>query len=64
MQNRVGDDPVGINTETVAASRGVNNDFLQEVHYSFGQASYKRTVLSLSDNKNDARFEIPDDIVA
>jgi hypothetical protein len=29
MQNRVeSDDPVGVDTKNVAASRGVNNDFL------------------------------------
>jgi hypothetical protein len=61
----LGDDVgVGIDSHNVAASRGVNNDFIQRVRYAFGQASYKRTVLSLTDDNNSERFDIPDDLVA
>jgi len=58
------DAEVGVDTENVASSRGVNNDFIERVRYNFGQASYKRTVLSLTDDNNPERFDIPDDIVA
>jgi hypothetical protein len=54
---------VGVNSHNVAASLGVNNNFIERVRYAFGQASYKRTVLSLTDDKNE-RFDIPDDLVA
>lgn len=55
----------GIDSHNVANSRGVNNNFLERVQYSFGQASYKRTVLSLTDEiEGSNRFDIPDDIVS
>lgn len=60
----VNDDEVaGIQTKNVASSRGVNNNFLNRVRYQFGQSSYKRTVLSLTDDINDSRFDIPEDLV-
>lgn len=55
---------VGVDSHNVASSRGVNNDFISRVRYAFGQASYKRTVLSLTDDNNEKRFDIPDDLVA
>ena len=54
----------GIDSHNVANSRGVNNDYIESVRYAFGQSNYKRTVLSLSDDNDSTRFDIPNDIVA
>lgn len=53
----------GIETQTVVHSRGVNNDYIPRVRYAFGQSSYKRTVLSLTDDNDETRFDIPEDVV-
>lgn len=59
------DDTVaGIETKNVASSRGLNNNFLNRVRYKFGQSSYKRTVLSLTDDDDESRFDIPEDLVS
>ena len=69
---------VGIDSHNVADSRGVNNDYIQRVRYAFGQSSFKRTVLSLSEdsgnNSNSTNgtngvstspgFDIPEELVS
>ena len=57
----------GVDSHNVANSRGINNNYLERVRYSFGQSSYKRTVLSLTDDTPETkatRFEIPEDLVS
>jgi hypothetical protein len=54
---------IGINSHSVTDAIGVNNDFIRRVRFTFGQADYKRTVLSLSDEDDPARFDIPEEIV-
>lgn len=56
-------DFAGIETKNVVHSRGVNNDYIPRVRYAFGQSSYKRTVLSLTDDNDETRFDIPEDVV-
>ena len=58
------DTVAGIETKNVASSRGLNNNFLNRVRYKFGQSSYKRTVLSLTDDLDPERFDIPEDPVS
>ena len=53
---------VGVDSEGVAGALGVNNAFVKRVAFSFGQADYQRTVLSLSAD-GEERFDIPEPIV-
>lgn len=55
---------VGIDSHNVADAIGVNNDYIRRVRFTFGQADYKRTVLSLSDEDDETRFEVPEEFVA
>lgn len=55
---------VGVDSQNVAKAVGVNNDFIRRVRFTFGQADYKRTVLSLSDEDDPSRFDIPEELVS
>jgi hypothetical protein len=54
---------VGVATKEVIDAIGENNEYIDEVHFTFGQASYKRTVLQLADSDSSGRFSIPSDVV-
>jgi hypothetical protein len=58
-----GDKNVGIDSEGVASAVGVNNNFIKRVRFTVGQADYKRTVLSLKDEDDGTRFEVPDTLL-
>ena len=55
---------VGVDSEEIASAVGVNNRFVRRVRFTFGQADYHRTVLSLRDDEDDGRFEIPEELVS
>lgn len=55
---------VGIDSHNVADAIGVNNDYIRRVRFTFGQADYKRTVLSLRDEDDPSRFDVPEELVS
>lgn len=55
---------VGVDSQKIAGILGENNHYVERVRYTFGQVDYKRTVLSISDEDDDSRFEIPEELVA
>jgi len=57
-----GDKRVGVDSHAVAQAIGPNNEYVKKVRYTFAQADYKRTVLSLGDDEHE-RFDIPEELV-
>jgi hypothetical protein len=54
---------VGVETETIVNAVGVNNNFLKRVRFTFGQVDPTQTVLSLTDDDDQNRFSVPENLV-
>jgi len=50
----------GYAVDTNAIGHGVNNEYIHELHFQFGEAKDHNAFLSLADNKNKERYSVPE----